>query len=183
MGFSQAEGALRLVNLPPSPTLQFLRDRKDYLIGDNQRSYNQANFLKDSILRYTEWANELPEPMQHLAFNIVDTDLPYDQGKELFKELLDSGLYKNPDNIEIVIRPKDNWVREEIHVEDKIDFSEDFQADPEFKNYQNDVAGYLEAITKNKDAEKINLAISKKLWLQIEDETLRNYWQNKLNPS
>ncbi len=182
VGFSEALGALRMVNLPPSPTLQFLRDRKDYGLGDNQRSYNQAVFLKDAILRYTEWGAKLPGPVQYLAFKTIDTNLPYDKAQELFQQLLSSKIYQDPDNIEIVIKPKDNLVRKEIHIEDKVATTIGWQADPEFKSYQNDVIGYLGAIIKAANRRAIDLAITKKLWLQVEDPELRNQFHfNLLN--
>lgn len=174
VGFSEAMGAMRLVNLPASPTLQFLRDRHDYLIGDNQRSYNQAVFLKDAILRYSEWGAKLPGPVQYLAYRTVDTDMPYEEAQELFREFLSSKIYENPDNIQIVIKPKDNFKREEIHVEDKVATGSSWLADPEFKAYQNDVIGYINAIIKVTNRRAIDLAINKKLWLQVEDPTLRN---------
>ena len=182
VGFSQVDGLLRLVNLPPSPTLQFLRDRKDYLIGDNQRSYNQATFLKDAIVSYTDWGSKLPQPMQYLAYKIVDTDMPYDKAQEFLKMFLASGIYKNPDNIEIVVKPGDNFIRQEIHYQTT---QQDWQSDPDFKNYQNDVTGYLDDIISRANYlidkhqyeaanSLVTTPLNQRLWLQIENESDRN---------
>lgn len=185
VGFSQVDGLLRLVNLPPSPTLQFLRDRKDYLIGDNQRSYNQATFLKDAIVSYTDWGSKLPEPMQYLAYKIVDTDIPYDKAQEFFKMFLASGVYKDPNNIEIVVKPGDGFVRQDIHVTSKVSTDSAYLSDPEFINYQNDVTSYLGdvisranyLIDKRQYAAANTLVttpLNQRLWLQIENESDRN---------
>ncbi len=182
VGFSQVDGLLRLVNLPPSPILQFLRDRKDYLIGDNQRSYNQATFLKDAIVSYTDWGSKLPQPMQYLAYKIVDTDMPYDKAQEFLKMFLASGIYKNPDNIEIVVKPGDNFIRQEIHYQTT---QQDWQSDPDFKNYQNDVTGYLDDIISRANYlidkhqymaanSLVTTPLNQRLWLQIENESDRN---------
>jgi len=177
VGFSQAQGILRFVGLPASPTLQFLRDRKSYATGDNQRSYNQAVFFKDSIVSYTDWAAKMPEPIQRMLFNMMDTDLTFEEGKDIFNQVISSGIYKNPRNIEIIIKPKDNIKRAEIHFTPQ---DLDWQNDPEFKAYQNDVVGYLEAIIKTKNTTKIKLAVAKQLWLQVEDENKRNQLQSEL---
>ncbi len=185
VGFSQVDGLLRLVNLPPSPTLQFLRDRKDYLIGDNQRSYNQATFLKDAIVSYTGWGSKLPEPMQYLAYKMVDTDLPYDKAKEFFKMFLASGVYKNPDNIEIVVKPGDSFVRQDIHITSKVATDSSYLSDPEFVNYQNDVTSYLDDVISRAnyliDKQQypaanslVTTPFNQRMWLQIENEADRN---------
>lgn len=179
VGFSQAQGLLRLAGLPAVPALEYLRDRKDYLIGDQQRSYNQGLFIRDGIIKYVDWAAKLPEPMQRLAFNMIDTDLTFDQAKNIFNQLVASEIYKNPRNIGVIIKPTDGLTRQELHFTDT---NINWQNEPEFKTYQQDLIKYLEKITKNNDVNKINLAISKQLWLQIEDESLRNYWQSKLSP-
>ena len=49
VGFSQTMGILRTFGFPTTSSLQFLRNRR-YAIGDNQRSHNQALFMKDMIL-------------------------------------------------------------------------------------------------------------------------------------
>src|SRR3990172_2196628 len=59
IGFSQVLGILRTVGLPTTSTLQFLRSRATGL-GDHQRSYNQAVFLRDFILTNTKHISKIP---------------------------------------------------------------------------------------------------------------------------
>lgn len=185
VGFSQVQGILRLAGLPPSPTLQLLRVREKYAIGDNQRSYNQGMFLRDGILKYTDWASKLPWPVQQVGFNMVDTDMTFDQAKDILNQVIQSEIYKDSEKVVVQVRPVDNWVRQEIHVTDLAPTNKEWQKDPEFKDYQNDISGYIKLVVARTNAlsEKTNYTaansyistpLSQKLWLQIEDEKERN---------
>jgi anionic cell wall polymer biosynthesis LytR-Cps2A-Psr (LCP) family protein len=51
VGFSQAMGILEMLGYKdPVGTLRFLRNRKGMATGDIQRSYNQASFLRQSLI-------------------------------------------------------------------------------------------------------------------------------------
>lgn len=77
VGFSQAQGVLRALNFEPTTTLQFLRHRKSYGLGDVQRSYNQSLFLEDLLVNRVGMVEELPKTAQFALYQLVDTDLPY----------------------------------------------------------------------------------------------------------
>lgn len=163
VGFSQVLGALRLAGLSTTPTLQFLRDRS-YPIGDYQRSYNQAVFLKDMFLNNFERLANLPEVVQYLGFKLVDTDMTFDQAKQLLQMVKRVGAK----DIDIEIRPKDAVLRQEIHFAEN---DNQWQDEQEYQAYQKGLVNYLEtAIAKKQVAD----ALAKKLWLQIEDASTRN---------
>lgn len=77
IGFSQAQGVLRALRFDPTTTLQFLRHRKTYGLGDVQRSYNQSLFLEDLLVNRVDMVDELPKTAQFALYRLVDTDLPY----------------------------------------------------------------------------------------------------------
>jgi anionic cell wall polymer biosynthesis LytR-Cps2A-Psr (LCP) family protein len=171
VGFSQVQGISRLAGLPAEPTLEYLRDRHSYAIGDNQRSYNQAVFFKDMILTRFETAAKLPEAVQYLGFRMLDTDISFSEARDLEKTFLASGVFKDPAKIQIQIRPVDAFKRQDIHLDDKLTQNEDWQNDPEYLAYQKDMTKYLENVTNKA---KVDLAIAKRLWLQIENPEDRN---------
>ena len=175
IGFSGVIGGLRLIGLPPSPTLQFLRDRKDYGIGDNQRTYNQGMFLRDMILTRTEQAKQLPEPLQYLGYRLVDTDLHFRTAQDIFLKIYDSGLWKNPENVVVQVAPKDYYQRPEIHFDEKTDTTDwTFADDPEYEAYQKEIVAYLEGVIVYKNPKIIETAVNQRLWLQVDNYNLRN---------
>ncbi len=174
IGFSQAIGLFRLGNLPAEPTLEFLRNRQSYGLGDYQRSYNQAVFIKDMILRQTGLAANLPEPLERLAYQTVDTDLPFDQAKLLFRQFLESKIYLHPENISIVIKPADNLTRQDIHLADQLASATDWQTDPSFQNYQQQIINRLQATINQPSSQTLATIIQQQPWLQIENITTRN---------
>ena len=47
VGFSEVMGILKYLDLPTTPTLQWLRHRQGYAIGEPQRAHNHSTFLKN----------------------------------------------------------------------------------------------------------------------------------------
>ncbi|MEK7108163.1 MAG: hypothetical protein AAB898_00655, partial [Patescibacteria group bacterium] len=83
VGFSQAEGLLRALRFDPAATLQFLRHRKTYSLGDVQRSYNQSLFLEDVLRQHATTVANLPVTAQAALYHLVDTDIPYGVARSL----------------------------------------------------------------------------------------------------
>ncbi|HBU27854.1 TPA: hypothetical protein DEB00_01935 [Candidatus Uhrbacteria bacterium] len=77
VGFSQAQGVLRALSFDPTTTLQYLRHRKSYALGDVQRSYNQSLFLEDLLVNRIDMVEELPKTAQFALYQLIDTDMPY----------------------------------------------------------------------------------------------------------
>ncbi len=83
VGFSQAQGVLRALQFDPTATLQFLRHRKTYGLGDVQRSYNQSLFLGDLLKNQAARVAALPVTAQAALYHLVDTDIPYGTARAL----------------------------------------------------------------------------------------------------
>lgn len=106
VGFSQAMGALRLLGLPPVESLQFLRHRQSYGIGDPQRSHNQAVFMKDLIVRHIDaFADPLTVPLARIFYSFVDTDMGFDTAYALTRGLIASGISEHPERITLSMKP------------------------------------------------------------------------------
>lgn len=164
VGFSQVLGALRLAGLSTTPTLQFLRDRKSYPVGDYQRSYNQAVFLRDMFWNNFDRLASLPEVVQYLGFKLADTDMTFDQAKQLLRTVKGVGIK----DVEIEIKPKDGVQRQEVHFAEN---DSEWQDEQEYQTYQKDLVTYLETVIARKQVADV---LTKKLWLQVEDMRERN---------
>jgi len=83
VGFSQAQGVLRALSYDPTTTLQYLRHRKSYALGDVQRSYNQSLFLEDLLVHRIDMVDALPKTAQFALYHLIDTDMPYNVARGL----------------------------------------------------------------------------------------------------
>jgi anionic cell wall polymer biosynthesis LytR-Cps2A-Psr (LCP) family protein len=185
VGFSQTLGVLRTLGLPTTPTLQFLRNRK-YAIGDNQRSRNQAQFLKDQIVSHLKYIRTLPKPVQYVAYKTLDTDLDFDLASAILKTVDELGITSDASRITLVSKPNLSPYIKELHLE-QTDLSDtSWMNDVEYKTYQNEISTYIEnliiraGIRLSSDptsAHKlIEVPFTQKLWLQIENEQKRNQY-------
>ncbi len=192
LGFSQALGILRAVNLPTTPALQFLRNRS-YGIGDLQRSRNQAQFIKDLLIGHLELANKLPNILKYIIYQMVETDIPFEKALSLFDKISSSEILKNPNNIVLATKPNPETKLKELHFRESNYKDGDWQKDKEFKAYQNNLEAYLEnliskteKLTKAKNYtaayQLIKTPFSQEIWLQIEDSVTRdNFHLNLLS--
>jgi anionic cell wall polymer biosynthesis LytR-Cps2A-Psr (LCP) family protein len=185
INFSQTLGILRLLKLPTTSTLQFLRNRK-YGIGDIQRSHNQALYIKDTMLKNLTIYYQLPKPIKYLIFGMLDTNLDFETAEGIIGKIIQSGLANYPENIRLISKPDNQFTVRDIHFDDyNIDNISTGQNDQEFQDYQNNLTSYLENLIlksqKYLDLNQNNTAytivstpFSQKLWLQIEDYNTRN---------
>lgn len=192
VGFSQAQGVLRALQLDPTSTLQFLRHRKSYGIGDNQRSYNQSIFLEDLLLTRLDAVKGLPATAQYALYKLVDTNMPLGVARALMTELdnlkedkithrtAPAGLPK-PQEIHLDESNPDEQI---VELYDKLK-----QYDPGFK--VTDVQGSLVSFVRSEVVEayeayvneefdvareELDAIIAQQLWHQIEDdEDRRDY--------
>ncbi len=183
IGFSQTMGILRLLNLPAVDTLQFLRNRQNPL-GDVQRSYNQALFLKDFFLNYFEKISSMPDFLKYRLFNLLDTNISYTTALDLAEELKKSQLHQKPHKITITLKPNPNLPVANIHYDFK-KTNNVITDDPEYQNYQTEIKTWLENLinnaqnqytnhNKNAAFQIISVPFKQKLWEQIEDKEKRN---------
>lgn len=104
VGFSQALGIFRTLNLPTTETLQWLRHRQSYAIGDPQRSQNQAVFMKDIALKLLG-DDGISSTMLHILYTLVDTDLDFKSAQALYDAYRASGIAERPEDIDLTMKP------------------------------------------------------------------------------
>jgi len=174
INFSQACGLLRILKLPTTPTLQFLRDRKSFYYGDNQRSHNQALFIKDTIINHIDRIDNFPRSIKHLAFKLVPVkDLDFQTAQKILNWSVQAELSKHPEKIELVTKPNPTHTMKDLHFS-QTDYPnpESWQNDKDWQKYQKDLISYLENLAKN--GQDVTIPFSQQLWLQVEDEKTRN---------
>ncbi len=184
VGFSQVLGILRVFDMPTTESLQWLRHRQSYAIGDPQRSHNQAVFLKDMIIMQFPTIDKYwSRPMLYLLFSMVDTDMDFDTGYSLLRGFVDSGIHERPDDISLFMRPYHKTVDYHLDLENPTDqienllnriapylSSEDFSGKT-LSDIQGELVSYLnDQLTSGEDLE---IVIEQQLWLQVEDDDLR----------
>lgn len=190
IGFSQTLGIFRTVGLPTTSTLRFLRTRATSL-GDHQRSYNQAVFLRDFILTNTKHIAKIPKPVRYFFYQLVNTDMDYETAHNFFEAFLDSQLSDKPDTIELATKPDLGRPVKDRHYSNEVTSAFDQKgSQEEFLTYQRDVETYLANISSRANAqvlakrlntafELIKTPFSQRIWLQLEDEAKREkyHWE------
>ena len=203
-GFSQAMGILRLFGYNSTQTLQVLRSRKSFATGDYQRIYNQAQFVRQLILKHFELINGSLKPIFiNGILALVRTNLSYDVIWNLFKIIEEKEIYKNPENITIKIRPgiRTNYqvfdfsnpeviadLKEKLNLE-QIAKQDTTARSP--KNFQAYLLKKLDKIifdTVKDTLKNPKIAINKlkpyyeqKIWLQIEDDNTSLEYSKKIS--
>lgn len=104
VGFSQALGIFRALDLPTTQTLQWLRHRQSYAIGDPQRSQNQAVFMKDIAIRLLG-EDGISTLMMHILYSLVDTDLDFKTTQALYDAYRASEIAEHPERITLAMKP------------------------------------------------------------------------------
>lgn len=187
VGFSQAAGVFRLLGIPTSDALQFLRNRRT-LLGDFQRSHNQALFIKDMITKYFDTFMNYPKAVKYIAFTLLDTNIDYNQALDLLEKIQKSGLHRNPDNIVLTVKPVPNYILSDTHY----DFNQtNTVSDQEYLAYQNSINQLLANVIYNANyyyasnsmaisQQIIATPFNQRLWEQVEDGELRNEFHFQL---
>jgi len=187
VGFSQVMGVLRLMELPTTETLQWLRHRHSYGIGEPQRIHNQAVFMKDMIISQLDrFRSDLTLPVQYLLYKTVNTDMDFATGRTLLEYLLTIKIDERSDDIVLRMRPYYETVDYHFDIEnpeaqiaeiaERLDLvlnEDDFSGQTE-EEVQADLVSYLEY--RLYDPEPIADVMDQMLWLQVADETLREQY-------
>ncbi len=182
-GFSQVLGILRTLELPTTESLQWLRTRQAYAIGDPQRSQNQAVFLKDVAMKLLD-GDGIPDVIFHLLYTFVDSDMNYTTARALYDGLLVHHIHDRPDDVVLTMKP--HFDVKDLHFNpanasaqitkllaplqsrlSRFDLSNRTIA-----QVQSDLTNYLTDVLAEKTG-TIDDVISQKLWLQVEDEAQR----------
>ncbi len=104
VGFSQALGIFRVLELPTTETLQWLRHRQSYAIGDPQRSQNQAVFMKDVALKLLG-EDGISTALMHILYSLVDTDLDFKTTQALYTAYRAAEIADRPEDIALTMKP------------------------------------------------------------------------------
>ncbi len=186
-GFSQVIGILRIFDLPTTSSLQWLRHRQSYAIGDPQRSHNQAVFMKDLIVNYLDkFRSDWGVPMEYLLYKTVDTDMDFKVARALLDGYVASEIDKRPDDI--VLQMKPYYATVDYHfdpenADEQVDIllnyvrpflTEDDLSDRSIESIQRELDSYLEKRLLSDDP--VEDIVDKQLWLQIEDHDRREYF-------
>ncbi len=185
VGFSQTLGILRAIDMPTTESLQWLRHRQSYAIGDPQRSQNQAVFMKDVALRLLDGG--IPDVLFHVLYSFVDTDMDYATAKTLFESLMVHGIVDRPDDIALDMKPyfdvKDIHFDPE-HAEEQVAalvaklqgrLSRFDLSNKTIDEIQADLVTYLEA--ELEEGDDVASIVDEELWLQVEDAGTRESLQ------
>ncbi len=191
VGFSEAIGLIRLAELPTTETLQWLRHRQGYGIGEPQRAHNHSTFIKQMLIRFSPQLDSAANvPLQYAARSIVRSDLTFGQIRQLAAVVADFDLEERPENILVRMQP---WyaVRDITYDAESIDTYLDSQLNPLMaylpagsyvdqtkEGIQQQVQAMLEQ--HHDDPEFIAAAFTQKIWLQLEQEDQRLQWHYDL---
>jgi anionic cell wall polymer biosynthesis LytR-Cps2A-Psr (LCP) family protein len=190
VGFSQVYGILRTLQLPTTESLQWLRHRQSYAIGDPQRSRNQAVFMKDLLLtQLGRFRSDAFKPFLFILYNMVNTNMEFPVARALFFGYLNSGIDVRPDDIKLLMKPHHEV--QDLHLDfENADeqmrallnriapyLSKDDLSGRPLADYQTELIRFLEMEINSREG---FLAVyEQRLWLQIEDDELREEWHFK----
>lgn len=184
VGFSETMGILRYLNLPTTETLQWLRNRHGYAIGEPQRAHNHSTFIKQMLLRFIPTKQtKLNIALQYVMYNLIKTDLSFMQTQKILEAVSAMDIVNHPEKIQLSMRPfhlvQDiTYDAENIteYLTETLDpiihlLSKDDYSDVSKEAAQ---ASLLSIVEENKDnPEFISWAYQNNFWLQIEDQEQR----------
>ncbi len=183
-GFSEALGVFRTLKLPTTETLEWLRHRQGYAIGEPQRAHNHSTFLKKMMVDHVPTKNSaIDTPLQYLIYNIIETDLSFSQTQQIIDALIAMELSTKPERITLAMKPfyavqdipyDPNTLDEYRHRMfdpisshlSKLDFSQ-----MTTEQIQAQIVASIEE--KKNDIEFMSWAWENNLWHQVQDETIR----------
>lgn len=184
VNFSQVYGILRTFELPTSKSIQWLRHRQSYQIGDPQRSHNQALFMKDLIVGQLNRFRQPAAPtFMYLLYNMVDTDMDFGTAKALLQGYIEARIDEHPDHIRLAMKPyfpvtdyHFDFENPDPQIEALMDrirpylSSEDLSG-KDLEQYQSEINTFLDEQLKT--PEGVEGIVKKQLWLQVEDDATR----------
>lgn len=198
VGFSEAEALFDKLGYNGEKTLQVLRSRKAYGIGDPQRSHNQAFFIASEIVRNYPYFKQYPtlgRALLFVAHEIVETNMPFEvmvQVSDLYlaNGLNDITLLMKPENYmsslkDIKITPetidailneqKKNMEKNEEAQKDMEEMKEKQEEEAPMSQYLSGIITYNKRFLGKEDRKLISrtgLHYEQKLWYQVKDKRL-----------
>ena len=184
LGFSEALGIFRNLDLPTTETLQWLRQRQGYAVGEPQRAHNHSTFLKQMMIKFApEEGSVINKGLQYIIYKIVKTDLSFAEVRMLADTLAAMDFTNHPERIRLQMEPayavQDIPYAEEYlgeYLSKMINPVKGLLSKDDYSGVTEEEvqAGLLEVIDKKKeDPEFVSWAFENKLWLQIEDKEKR----------
>jgi len=184
VGFSEAIGIFRNLNLPTTETLQWLRNRQSFAIGEPQRAHNHSTFIKQMIVKFAPKNNsKLDTTWQYLIYKLLKTDLSFTQVRFIADTVQSIKPNEYPQRIQTHMRPsyeiqeiKYDEVAPGEQVKKLLGSIVDILPENDYSNESlADIQGrLLKKINQNiDDKEFVRWAYDNHLWLQIEDDQVR----------
>lgn len=182
VGFSQALGIFRALNLPTTQTLQWLRHRQSYAIGDPQRSQNQAVFIKDIALKLLD-GDGISNLMMHILYSLVDTDIDFQTVEALYNGYRAADIASRPEDISLTMKPY--FETKEYHFDaenadaqvDALVASLKGRLSPEDLSYKTaaELQASLETYMRQALAlpDSVEHVYNEQLWRQLDDDAVR----------
>ena len=185
VGFSEAMGIFRSLDLPTIETMQWLRNRQSFAIGEPQRARNHSTFIKQMFLKLSADENtKWDMGWQYLIFRMVETDLSFSQARVIAGVLDDMNLENEAWRVTLAMRPAfevayipydEEHLDEQlkrlidpiVHLLPEIDYSGESKEAIQ-KRLLNNINNGLD------NAEFVEWAYDNQLWLQIEDDETRD---------
>lgn len=184
VGFSETMGILRYLHLPTTETLQWLRNRHGYAIGEPQRAHNHSTFIKQMLIKFVPIKQtKIDMGLQYLIYNLIKTDLSFEQTQKIIDTISVMDIANHPEKIQLAMRPF-HLVQDITYDAENITeyltetlgpithlLSQDDYSDVSKETVQTSL---LSVIEKNKDnPEFITWAYQNNFWLQIDDNEQR----------
>ena len=184
IGFSEALGAFRLLNLPTTETLQWLRLRQSYAIGEPQRAHNHSTFLKQLLVKFIPAnTSSLDTAWEYLLYQLVDTDLSFKQTQGIIAALSTMDVANHSEYISLSMKPAYAVVDIPYNSENLDEYLSAMLNPIATKIPEGAYTGVSEDEEQQKLIDLINVgledtdfvkrAFEQKLWLQIEDAGTR----------
>ncbi|MCS7302231.1 MAG: hypothetical protein RML15_03645 [Bacteroidota bacterium] len=115
VGFAQAIGIFELLGFKGSAvtTLHLLRTRKAFGTGDHQRCYNQAQFIRQMLLKHFPRREGMLDALSlRAALAIAETNLRYDVVQMIIAALRAKGFPRGPQDVTVELCPRRVRVQE-----------------------------------------------------------------------
>ncbi len=184
LGFSEALGIFRNLNLPTEETLAWLRQRQGYAIGEPQRAHNHSTFIKQMMLKFIpKKSSVMDTALQYILYKTVKTDLSFAEVQALTDALSAMDFTSHPERIHLMMRPaytvQDIPYAEEYlgeYLDKMINPVKDLLSKDDYSGVTEGAAQekLLEIIDEKKnDSEFVAWAFENNLWFQIEDDEKR----------
>ncbi len=198
VGFSEAEALFEKLGYNGEKTLQVLRSRKAYGMGDPQRSHNQAFFIASEIMRNYPLFKEYPTLGRALLFvshEIVETNMPFEVMVQVSDLYLANGLNDitllmqpsnymsslkdiklTPETIDTVLNEqKRNMEKNEEAQKDMEEMKEKQEEEAPMSQYLSGIITYNKRFLGKEDRKVISrtsMHYEQKLWYQVKDKRL-----------